>query len=91
MNNQSCIKCLITGRVQGVWYRASAKREADTLGITGWARNLEDGSVEVVACGSSGSLQSFYEWLKQGPRFATVDHVTRDEIQWEAFDTFDVR
>lgn len=63
---------LISGMVQGVGYRAFAEREARRIGVTGWARNLDDGRVEVHANGTSGQLDDFEARLRQGPRWAEV-------------------
>jgi acylphosphatase len=73
----------ITGNVQGVFFRASAKTRAEALGITGWARNLEDGSVEVHAEGSTDALTQFASWLHTGPPAARVDTVEEHDVQTE--------
>ncbi len=70
-----CLLCRVRGRVQGVWFRASTRRMADSLGLTGYARNLPDGSVEVLACGSDGPLEELRAWLWQGPPAAGVNEV----------------
>lgn len=68
-------KCRVSGRVQGVYYRASAQARARELRITGHARNLEDGSVEVLACGAPRDVEEFIAWLSVGPARARVDAV----------------
>ncbi|MBB4130696.1 acylphosphatase [Xanthomonas sp. 3075] len=68
---------VITGVVQGVWYRASTRERAVALGLRGHARNLVDGSVEVVAAGSDAALGALETWLWQGPPAAKVAAVTR--------------
>jgi acylphosphatase len=73
----------IRGRVQGVYYRASMVREAQNLGLTGWVRNCDDGSVEAVAEGMRGDIESLIAWSRRGPAGARVDKV---EVQWEAPD-----
>ena len=73
----------ITGRVQGVFFRDSTKRVADSLSITGHAINLSDGSVEVVACGDAEAVESLHEWLHQGPPMASVTGVL-DQSQSQA-------
>jgi acylphosphatase len=83
------MRCYVSGRVQGVWYRASAQKEAKKLAITGWARNLDDGRVEVFACGSVEQLQKFFEWLQQGPQLAVVEECTYEELFWQECDGFD--
>jgi acylphosphatase len=72
-----CRMCWVSGRVQGVYYRGSAQAQARELGITGYARNLSDGRVEVLACGDSAVISAFIEWLWVGP---TAAHVTAVEI-----------
>ncbi len=72
---------VITGRVQGVWYRASAQSEAQGLGLTGWVRNRADGDVELVAEGSRAALESLLEWCRNGPPMAHVEDV---RVRWEA-------
>lgn len=74
------MRCYVSGNVQGVFYRVSTQVEAKKYGITGWAKNLADGRVEVVACGSSEHLDLFFAWLKQGPKNAKVLEVTRESI-----------
>lgn len=66
---------LISGRVQGVWFRAEAKRQADLLGVTGWVRNTPDGSVEVLAQADREVLQEFERWCQHGPPVAEVEKV----------------
>jgi acylphosphatase len=82
----------IGGRVQGVYYRYSMVREAQNLGLTGWVRNLEDGSVEAVAEGERANIEALIAWSRQGPAGARVDRV---DVQWqfpgESFSGFVVR
>ena len=66
---------MVGGRVQGVYYRASAARRARELGIQGYARNLEDGRVEVLACGEAGPVSLFMEWLWVGSSASRVTSV----------------
>jgi acylphosphatase len=69
---------LVSGRVQGVFYRASAREQALALGLSGYARNLPDGRVEVLACGPASAIDTFERWLWQGPAAARVDAVARE-------------
>jgi acylphosphatase len=73
------IVALVSGNVQGVGYRAFAQRKAQELGLSGYAENLRDGRVEVVAEGPREDLEQFLRFLRQGPRLARVDQV---EVQW---------
>ncbi|MGD8851201.1 MAG: acylphosphatase [Gammaproteobacteria bacterium] len=70
-----CYRCVVRGRVQGVFFRASTRSEAQMLGVTGRAENLPDGSVEVLACGEPAAVDRLREWLWQGPLSARVDDV----------------
>lgn len=70
-----CKKCLVSGRVQGVFYRGSAARRARDLGVRGYARNLPDGRVEVLACGEEEAVQTFVSWLWTGSSAARVSAV----------------
>jgi len=79
-----CIRCQVTGRVQGVWYRGSTQSQAQALGITGYAHNLSNGKVEVVACGESSDIEQLKDWLWQGPRLAEVSDVLCESIEMEA-------
>ena len=72
---QKRVHLLITGRVQGVFYRASAMEAAREEHLTGWVRNLPDGRVEVVAEGESEALERFVSWCRRGPAFAVVREV----------------
>ena len=68
---------LVSGRVQGVFFRASTRNEAERLGLSGTANNLADGRVEVVASGSDAALDALEKWLRLGPPSARVDGVVR--------------
>ncbi|MCY4641923.1 MAG: acylphosphatase [Gammaproteobacteria bacterium] len=72
----TCMQCVVTGKVQGVFFRVSARDQAQHLGITGYAKNLEDGNVEVVACGKVAALEQFKDWLCAGPERASVANVS---------------
>ena len=71
---------LVSGKVQGVWFRASTREQALALGLRGHARNLDDGRVEVVAAGDAGAIETLAAWLRQGPPMARVDRVERTDI-----------
>jgi acylphosphatase len=79
----------ISGRVQGVWFRASTAREALRLGINGWARNLNDGRVEVLATGAPAALDELAAWLRRGPPMAKVHAVEALTIEPAAVDLVD--
>jgi acylphosphatase len=71
----------VSGRVQGVGYRYFTLHAAEALGVNGFARNLNDGRVEVVAEGSDEALAAFEEKLRQGPSFSSVDNLDRTAIE----------
>lgn len=70
-----CRQLLISGRVQGVWFRESMKREAERLGVTGWVCNLPDGRVEAVVCAEDAALEAIVRWANAGPPLAKVNEV----------------
>ena len=70
-----CRRFRVKGRVQGVFFRETTKRQAQLLGLTGHAVNCADGSVEVLACGSQEQVQQLADWLWQGPAMARVNQV----------------
>jgi acylphosphatase len=70
----------IAGRVQGVYFRASACQQAQSLGITGWVRNCSDGSVELLAEGTRDKLDQLIAWCHRGPTGARVSDVS---VRWE--------
>jgi acylphosphatase len=77
-----CTLAWVHGMVQGVGFRYSTQREAQKLGINGYARNMDDGSVEVLACGEAAAVEQLVEWLKAGgPRSARVDKVLTEPHQ----------
>lgn len=82
------IRLTIKGKVQGVFYRATAKEIADVLGIKGWVRNLPDRNVEIAATGTEELLQKFTAWCQQGPPKARVDDVLINELVLEEFKDF---
>lgn len=72
---------VVSGRVQGVFFRASTREQAQRLGLGGHAINLQDGRVEVVVAGSDDAIASLERWLQQGPPMARVESVERSEIE----------
>ena len=79
---------LVSGRVQGVFYRASAREQALALGLSGYAKNLPDGRVEVVASGTGAALEALERWLWRGPSAARVDDVQREPCEAPDHDGF---
>jgi len=72
---------LVSGRVQGVWFRAATRERALALQLQGVATNLADGSVEVVAVGADDALDALEKWLWQGPPLAKVSEVRRQPLE----------
>ena len=82
---------LISGRVQGVWYRASAKDKAEQLGLKGWVKNTYDGNVEAAFEGEEDSVESMIAWCHEGPKLANVTNVKVDyEKSTEEFEGFNI-
>jgi acylphosphatase len=72
-----CARFIVSGKVQGVFFRASARDQAHRLDLSGHAKNLDDGNVEVIACGEAANIDAFERWLQKGPAAARVDRVSR--------------
>jgi acylphosphatase len=85
-----CRHFLVSGRVQGVFFRTATEDTARRLGLTGWVRNLADGSVELVACGAEAKLMELERWLWQGPPRARVAQVRSLEVELQTFSDFSV-
>ena len=75
-SDSACRRFFVSGRVQGVFFRASTAREAQRLDLRGWAKNLADGRVEVLAAGPPAALDALERWLHDGPPAAAVASVT---------------
>ncbi len=84
----SCRRFVVSGRVQGVWFRASTRQQALRLGLRGRADNLSDGRVEVIACGPADQLARLESWLWNGPDLARVDRVDASDVPDEGFEGF---
>ena len=83
---------IVHGRVQGVFFRQETHNKALALGITGWVRNLPDGTVEIWAEGSAGDLDKMAEWLKLGPPMALVSRMERtDQVATNDHFSFSMR
>ena len=78
------------GRVQGVWYRDSMRREAEALGVRGWVRNRSDGTVEAMVQGEALAVEALVRWAHRGPPLAEVSRVERAPGSGD-FTGFDVR
>lgn len=81
---------MIKGKVQGVFFRATAGKVAKQWGISGWVRNTKDGYVEIVASGNDEQLKVFTDWCKKGPSLGRVDHVEVRETEEQHFEGFEI-
>jgi acylphosphatase len=84
------VQVRVRGRVQGVFFRAAAQREAKRLGLSGWVRNRTDNSLEILAEGEEGGIKDLITWAQNGPSAARVDNV---DVRWRSFvgDFYDFR
>ena len=98
-SRMKCFQIKVSGFVQGVFFRHSAKNEAEKLGLVGYAKNLpshlqegsgglDDGSVEIVVCGDKIKIEEFVKWCHHGPALAQVDSVEIKEIAQQKFSDF---
>ena len=81
---------IVRGKVQGVWFRASTRDVAVRLGLTGHARNLANGDLEVLAMGDAEAIATLADWLQQGPPLARVDAVLRSDAEAVAMHDFEI-
>ncbi len=81
---------LIKGDVQGVFYRATAKKIADKLNLTGWIKNTKEGDVEAMITGKENQLEEFIEWCRNGPEKAGVEDVIVTQEKETSFDDFEI-
>ncbi len=83
---------LVSGRVQGVFFRDSTKKKAQSLGVSGWVRNRPDGQVEAVFEGEEKKVKEMVDWARRGPAWAKVDRL---DVSWEdyrgGFENFEIR
>ena len=84
------MRITISGKVQGVYYRQSTREKSMQLGISGIVKNLTNGSVEVIASGTSDQLNNLVEWCKQGPPKAVVSSIESEELPYQTFDGFKI-
>lgn len=92
MASATCVRLVVHGSVQGVGFRFAACEAASECSVTGWVRNLTDGSVEIVAQGPSDAVARMTAWAQRGPRHAAVDHVEVETLVGSSeFDAFEIR
>ena len=86
------VNVIISGRVQGVWFRASTKQKAEQLGLTGWVRNTLDGNVEAIFEGEEDLVKKMIEWCRHGPPSAQVENVEiKNQDPTNGFDNFFIK
>ena len=88
---KKAINCFVSGRVQGVGFRMSTNQQSKLLGLKGWVRNLDDGRVEVYACGEQFLLDQLHKWLIHGPSIARVINVECVSADYREFSGFSIR
>lgn len=77
-----CVHALISGRVQGVWFRHFTREQAEASALTGWVRNLPDGRVEALLCGEEKAVRHVEAWLSRGPELANVAEVASTDAEY---------
>jgi acylphosphatase len=85
------VRIHVSGKVQGVFFRDSARSKAGELGVSGWAENLPDGRVEVVAEGPTDAVRAMVDWCREGPEFASVSDVEVANEDPEGLSGFEAR
>ena len=89
---KSNVHVVISGRVQGVWFRANTKQKAEELGLTGWVRNTSDGCVEAVFEGEEKLVNEMIKWCHKGPSLANVENVEiKKQNTTNEYDDFSIR
>ena len=83
-----CIHAIVSGKVQGVFYRNGTQKKALALNITGWVKNTDEGNVELHACGDEENIKKLIAWLWKGPLLARVANVDWSEISEEKYEGF---
>ncbi|CAM3487202.1 acylphosphatase [Rouxiella silvae] len=90
--SKTSIAAYVYGRVQGVGFRFATQQQANGLGLTGYAKNLDDGGVEIIACGEQHNIDLLLDWLRQGgPKYARVDRVLTEPKTLTDYDDFSIR
>jgi len=86
------VHVIISGRVQGVWFRASTKQKAEQLELTGWVRNTQDGCVEAIFEGEEDHIKDMLDWCNQGPPLAKIEKViVKNQNPTNGFDGFSIK
>ncbi len=85
------MRCYVSGRVQGVFFRRGARDHGNSHGLVGWVKNLDDGRLELMICGEEDIVEKMVEWLWEGPAAAKVENVEKEKMPWEEFSNFEVK
>ena len=85
------VEIIVTGKVQGVFYRQTARDKASAIGLKGYVENLANGNVRIIVTGEDGLIEEFYQWCRTGPRDARVSSITRTTIPLMSFPDFSIR
>jgi len=85
-----CFQVHVSGTVQGVFFRASAQQQAIEFGISGYARNLADGDVELIICGGQENIDAMLKWLEHGPENAEVESIQSKQVPLQEFNHFSI-
>jgi len=80
-----CAHCTISGRVQGVFFRAGTIETASRLNVTGWVKNTDEGEVEVLVCGPYDEVEKMHRWLEKGPERSRVDEVLIEYLSYDEY------
>jgi len=91
MTSVRSVSIRVKGRVQGVWFRASAKAVAERLHLTGFVSNARDGSVYIEASGSMEAIDDFISWCRRGPELARVETLEISDIEPQMISSFEIR
>ncbi|WP_318436321.1 acylphosphatase [Photobacterium leiognathi] len=89
--SQLCIRANVTGRVQGVGFRFHTAHEGLKYSLKGYAKNLPDGSVEIMACGEESDIDSLLLWLANGVKLADVQSINTERLEWRHMDGFAIK
>ena len=86
-----CLHCVVTGKVQGVFFRREACEKGKSLQLTGWVKNRDDGDLELMICGDPQAVAEMETWLWEGPTAAKVKNVHTQAVSWQEYANFEVK